>query len=136
MGVASIPRYSPQDHLPTPPLLSSALLLAHMHKKGTPRLKGGEGVLNNLICCFEHYNGLIICFITDSYLLLAYLHVGFLYILVQNLIFLILTHNPPKLCRKRVDSGTKKAKVAQIAPPSKIGRGQMIISNLCANIIS
>ena len=73
------------------PLLSC---LHSMHKKDTPRLKGGRGeILTKLICCFEHYNGLILYFITDSYLLLASLSVGFLYILVQNRTFSILTHN-------------------------------------------
>ena len=40
------------------------------------------------------YNGIPLYSMTRSYLLLACFSVGFLYILVQNLIFLILTHNP------------------------------------------
>ena len=66
-----------------------------MHKTGTPRLKGGRGgMVTKLICCFEHYNGLPLYFIANSYLLLACFSVGFLYILVQKLVFSILTHNP------------------------------------------
>ena len=56
--------------------------LPRMHKKVTLRLKGGRGgggLLANLIFCFEHYNGIILYFIMDSYLLLAYFSVGFLY---------------------------------------------------------
>ena len=59
--------------------------------------EGGGGVLTKLICCFEHYNGLIIYFITDSYLILATLSLGLLYILLQKLRFPILTHNPKNL---------------------------------------
>ena len=86
------------------PLLPSALLLAFVcammkinseyAQKCTQRLKGGGGVLTKLISFSEHYNGLVLYFITDSYLLLACFSVSFLYILVQKLIFLILTHNP------------------------------------------
>ena len=86
------------------PLLSSALLLAFVcammktndehAKKFTPRLKGGRGMmLTKLISFIKHYNGLILYFITESYLLLACFYVVFLYILVKKLIFSILTHN-------------------------------------------
>ena len=51
-------------------------------------------MLTKLIYFFEKYNGLHLYFITDSYLLLACFSVGFLHILVQKLIFSILTHNP------------------------------------------
>ena len=99
-----------------------------MYKSGTPRLKGGRrGVITNLICCFEHWNHLLIYFITNSYLLLACFCVGFLYILVQKLIFSILTHNPKKLCRKRVDPSTKGQKWLKLHPPKNIGHRQMII---------
>ena len=64
-------------------------------QKCTPSLKGGRGgVLTKVILFCEHYNGLVLYFITDSYLLLYFFSVGFLYILVQKLTFLILTHNP------------------------------------------
>ena len=44
--------------------------LPSMHQKFTPRLKGGRGgMLTKLICCFKHYNCIILYFITDSYLL-------------------------------------------------------------------
>ena len=49
---------------------------------------------------FEHYNGLILYFIMDSYLLLASFSVGLLYILVQKLISSILTHNQKKSTEK------------------------------------
>ena len=73
------------------PLLSSALLLAFVcammkinsehAQKCTPRLKGGRGtMITKLISFCEHYNGLVLYFITDSYLLLACFSVGFLYI--------------------------------------------------------
>ena len=108
-----------------------------MHQKGIPSLKGGRGWLfNKLISFCEHYNGLPLYFITNSYLLLAYFSVGFLYILVQKMIFSILTHNPKKLCRKRVDPSRKRLKWLKLHPHSKTGRGQMIISPLCDDIIS
>ena len=53
----------------------------------------GVGVLTKLIYFCEHYNDLPLYFITNSSLLLSCFSVGFLYILVQKLIFLILTHN-------------------------------------------
>ena len=58
-----------------------------MHKKGTLRLKGGGGggTITKLIFFCEHYNSLPISFITNVYLLLACLYVGFLYIQVQKL---------------------------------------------------
>ena len=96
VGGAQIPRYSPQAPLPILPLLSSALLLVQHAQKRHTKVEGreGGGMLTKLICCFEHYNGLILYFITDSDLLLASFSVGFLYILEQKLIFSILTHNP------------------------------------------
>ena len=54
-------------------------------------------MLTNPISFCEQYNVIILYFVTDSYLLLACFSVGFLYILVQNLIFLILTHIPRTL---------------------------------------
>ena len=56
--------------------------------------EGWKGVLTKLIYFYEHYNGLPLYFITNSYLLLAFFYVVFLYILVQKLMFSILTHNP------------------------------------------
>ena len=50
-------------------------------------------MLTKLISFINHYNGLILYFITESYLLLACFYVVFLYILVKKLIFSILTHN-------------------------------------------
>ena len=41
-------------------------------------------MLTKLICCFQQYNGIIIYFIMDNYLLLASFSVGFLYILLQK----------------------------------------------------
>ena len=58
-------------------------------------------MLTKLISFCEHYNVLFIYFITNSYLLLDCFYVGFLYILVQELIFTILTHNlknPVEMC--------------------------------------
>ena len=69
----------------------------------TPRLKVGRGgMITKLICCFEHWNFLPLYFITNSYQLLAFFSVGFLYILLQKFIFSILIHNPKmlyKTCR-------------------------------------
>ena len=58
--------------------------------------RDGGGILTKPIYFYEKYDGLVLYFITNSYLLLASFYVGFLYILVQNLIFSILTHNPKK----------------------------------------
>ena len=54
-------------------------------------------MLTKLIFFCENYNGIVIYFIADSCLLLASSSVGFLYSLVQNLIFLILTYDAEKL---------------------------------------
>ena len=87
------------------PMIAAALLLDLMcammkinsehAQKFTPRLNKGRGWrLNNQICSFEHCNGLVLYFIANSYLLLACFSVGFLYILVQNLLFSMKPHNP------------------------------------------
>ena len=89
-GGAPIPRYYLKSLLPTPPMFSSALLLAQHAQKRHTKVEGREGGvgLTNIICCFKQYNGLTIySFFTDSYLLLASFSFGFLYILVQKLIF-------------------------------------------------
>ena len=66
-----------------------------MNKTGTPGGKGGRGgMITNLSFFCEHYNGLPLYFINRCYLLLGCFSVGFLYILEQKLIFLILTQNP------------------------------------------
>ena len=70
MGDDPRPCYSPQAPLQTPPLLSSTLLLAQHAQKGHTKVEGREGgMLTKLICCFEHYNGIILYFITDVNLL-------------------------------------------------------------------
>ena len=51
-------------------------------------------MLTNQIYIFEPYNVLPLYFITGSYLHLSYFSVGFLYILLQKLLFSFLTHNP------------------------------------------
>ena len=87
------------------PLVSSALLLAfvfammkinyELAQKIHTKVEGREGgVLTNLISLCENYNGFVLYFISNSYMLLACFSVNFLYILVQKLILLILTHNP------------------------------------------
>ena len=53
-------------------------------KKYTPRLKGRKGrMLTKLISFCEIYDGLVLYFITNSYLLLACFSVGFLYLIAQ-----------------------------------------------------
>ena len=51
-------------------------------------------MLTKLICFYEHYNGLVLYFITNFYLLLDCFSVGFLDILLQKMIFPIWTHKP------------------------------------------
>ena len=103
------------------PLLSC---LPSMHKTSTPRLEGGRGGLTKLKCCFEHYYGLSLYFITDSYLLLVSFYVGFLYILVQKLIFSILTHNP-KSSEENVWNLVQKGQNGSIYIPFKnLGTGR------------
>ena len=86
-GIPS-PHYYPQAPLPILSLFLLLSYLARMYKKVTPRLNGGtKTMLTNLIYFYEHYNGLVFYFITNSYLPLACFSVGFLYILVQKLIF-------------------------------------------------
>ena len=71
------------------PLLSYAILLDFVcammkinyehAQKYTPKLKGVRvGVLTKLISFCEHYNCLVLYFITDYYMLLACFSVGFL----------------------------------------------------------
>ena len=86
--VGGVPQAHATPHRPLfQPCLCYLLLycLPSMHKKGIPVLKGGGGrMLTKLICFYEHYNGLVIYFITNSYLLLACFYVGSLYILIQK----------------------------------------------------
>ena len=53
-------------------------------------------MLTKLIYFCEHYNDIVLYYITDSYLLIACLSIGILDILVQKLIFSIFNHNPKK----------------------------------------
>ena len=138
--LGGVPQSHATPHMtPFQPCLYYPLLscLLSMHKKLTPRLNGCRGrMLTHLSCFYEQYNGIVLYFITNSYLLLACFYVGFLYTLVQKLIFLILTHNQKKLCRKCVEHSTKRPKLLNSHPLQKLGRGKMIISRLYADIIS
>ena len=103
--------FQPCPYYPLPSCLPS------MHKKGTQSLKGGRGrLLTKRICCFEHYNGLIHYFITDSYLILVSFSIGFLYTLKQKLIFWFWPITQ-KLRRKYVEPNTKWPKVLELCPP-------------------
>ena len=54
------PHYYPQAPLPILSLFLLLSYLARMYKKVTPRLNGGtKTMLTNLICFYEHYNGLV-----------------------------------------------------------------------------
>ena len=55
------------------------------------------GMITNISCICEHYDGINIYSITNRCLLLTCFSVGFLHILLQQLIFLILTRNPKTL---------------------------------------
>ena len=78
----------------------------------------GWGVTTKISCFCENSNVLIIHFITHCFLLLDCFSVGIVYIPVQNVIILILTHNQ-KLCRKYVDLGTKGPKWLRLSPNQK-----------------
>ena len=89
------------------PLFSSAILIYFVYemiilmpenaKTGTPGGKGGRGgMITKIICFCDHYNILLLHFITNCYLILDCFHVGIMYIPVQK-IFLILTHNQKTL---------------------------------------
>ena len=59
-----------------------------VHTTGTPGGKVGRGgIITKLSCFFNKFYGLPLYSITHCYLLLACFSVGFLYILVQKLIF-------------------------------------------------
>ena len=74
-------------------------------------------MLNKLIYCFEHYNGIIIYFISDSYLL-ASVYLGFPEHPIKKAeVFYFY----PKTLYKMCMSEYKNPKVAQIASPSKLG---------------
>ena len=87
-------------------------------------------MITKLGCFFEHCNGLIFHFNTHCYLFLACFSIGITYIPVQKLFFLILTHNPKKLCRKRVDTGTKIPKLLKLSSNQKMAQVGEIISPL------
>ena len=69
---------------------------------------------------YEHYNGLLLHFISNFFLLLACFPLGIVYTPVKKLILLILTHNK-KLCRKHVDPGIKNPKWLKLSPNKRIG---------------
>ena len=63
----------------------------NMHTRGEGSQEGDN---NQAKLFLKKYYNLPFYFITNYYLLLACFSVGFLYTIVQNIIFLILTHNP------------------------------------------
>ena len=63
-------------------------------------------------------------------LLLDSFSIGFLCILIQKLLFSILTHNPKKRCRKCVDPSTKIPKWLKLQPLQKTGHRKIIISRV------
>ena len=79
-------------------MLSFALLLAQNSPKSYTKVEGRDGgMLTQIIYFYEHYNCLLIYFITNSHLLLDCLYVVLLHILVQKMTFSIFTHNPKTL---------------------------------------
>ena len=62
------------------------IIYKHAQKRHTKVEGKDEGVLNKIILFCEHYIGIPLYFIANSYLLLDFFSVGFLYIILQNLI--------------------------------------------------
>ena len=93
--------------------------------KGTPRLKGRrEWMLTRLIYFCEHYNVITLYFITNSYLLLNCLSVGFLCILGKKLIISILTHNPKNSIENVYIIVQKGPNCSNCTPTPKLGAGK------------